>query len=583
MHWLLPLIAALFILGCSDKPSDETTSSSDNSVGVFTVAPVLNAIVTDAANQVGSYDPVSFRYRFDAPITFPVTVRTGSDTFVDIDYDGVLSATDLKPAAFFATDKLMSFCNEVNPLTDLYYSQNYQDANISSESFKNDIATRFGVDICSDVRSHEETAKVVFATYDHLLQEGNLTLIEDINGELAHIEALFSDSFSQISDKIGYYSAYDALVQLDAHRLQRTDTLHRPDISGALRESVILLADNANLDVRDLYSDGSYIYSASAHDEFAQLDISLGAPTFFGDGNTDSFGQHLYAQEYNATQCLFLANGNDGILSFEAGSSGASQQSRIYRYEDSSGNFHNLTDQSVVATNGFVSISENKRLLGISTRDNGFYLFNVKDHLNNCTLSNELNTTSMLIQNNSQSSVSSAFRDDGSYVYVANAADGITRYDLSTLSQADINSSKQNFTLYDNAEAYSLKLYPNSNELLVTTNKGLQLYDITNDENLTYVSSYMTEGSQSDYIADIEVNGDFVVLTDGYSGVKIVRLSSSYQPELCGAEYFAPPNDPYALAKSSSVFYQNGYLYIGFESYGIMQVRFSDLLFRHCR
>jgi hypothetical protein len=157
------------------------------------------------------------------------------------------------------------------------------------------------------------------------------------------------------------------------------------------------------------------------------------------------------------------------------------------------------------------------------------------------------------------------------------------RYDLRTPTQADINNSKTNFSMQDDAEAYNLKLFPNSNELLVSTNKGLYIYDITNDEDLTYISSYPTEGSKKDYYPKIEFADDFIVYTDGDKGIKILKLDSSYNPMLCGAKYFSSSSSTQDLAKVTSVKYENGILYVGFDTYGISRYRFKDLLFRHCK
>jgi len=236
-----------------------------------------------------------------------------------------------------------------------------------------------------------------------------------------------------------------------------------------------------------------------------------------------------------------------------------------------------------VATNGFVSLSQNKRFLGISTKDKGFYLIDAKDNFSDCNLTTDINSSSILIQNNSGYSVSSLFRDDGSFLYVANRDAGVTRYDLRTPTQADINSSKTTFKLQENAEAYNLLFYPHSNELLVTTNLGLQLYDITNNEKLTFNAAYKTEGAKSDYFQKVIMGNGYVILSDGSKGIKILKLDDSYTPMLCGVEYFSDAGDPSSLKRVTAIEYDNATLYVGFESGGIESYLLDDLLFRHCK
>ena len=88
MKYLHILLAGLIFFGCSDDPSDDKTPTqipnTNKEVEVFTTAPVVNAVVTDSAKQLAKYNPKTFKYEFTNNITFPITVKTNSDTFVDI-------------------------------------------------------------------------------------------------------------------------------------------------------------------------------------------------------------------------------------------------------------------------------------------------------------------------------------------------------------------------------------------------------------------------------------------------------------------------------------------------------------------
>jgi len=579
MKYIYYLIPILFFLGCS---SNSSSSSSSNSykVNVFTTAPVVNAVVTDASNQVARYDPTTSQYIFNNTITYPILAKPNSTTYIDVDYDNILSSNDLKPS--FET--LKSFCNEVNLITSVYYSANYKDSNISVDSFKNDVNNRFNIDICKNSTINIENAKVAFGAYNYHIQDNNISLVEDISSEVAKVDDFFTQNLNTLNvDKIKYYSFYNALNWIDKHKVSRADTIHKPILDGVLRDKAVAINSYTNLDVRDMFVDLENVYTASAHDEFAKLDNLLSSRVFYGDGNLDSFGVDLFYQEYGNSKCLFLSNKKDGILPFDITSNNIAMKNKISKYIDNNNTEQNLTNVGINSTNGYVTISENKRFFAISTEDKGFYLINAKEIFNGCELTRDINSSKdILISGDYNTSISSYFRDDGSFLYVTNKADGITRYDLRTPTQANISSSKTNFSIQNNAEAYNIKLFPNSNELLVSTDKGLQIYDITNDENLTYVSSYLTEGAKKGYYPQIELVNDFIIYTDGDKGIKILKLDNSYQPKLCGAKYFSS-SDTQELAKVTSVFYNNSYLYVGLDTFGIEKYRFDNLLFRHCK
>ncbi len=582
MHYLLSLVCIIALTACGGDSGDKNDHER-NYVKVFTTAPVVNAVVSDATDQVAVYNPAKRRYDFSQTITYPVTVTTNDTTYVDVDYDGKKTAADLQPNSAFKQNGLKSFCQEVSPLTDLYYSPAYEENNISSSDYRYDVAIDLDIDICTDPLENEKNAKVLFGAYNFIVNDGNLTKIEDIKSDVSKVEDFFSLNLASLDiDKIKYYSFYNALVWLDAQKVTRSDTIHKPTIPSFMRDEANPLHRFTDLDVRDLFIGDNDIFVAAAHDEFAKLDKSLSSRRFYGTGDLDAFGLSLYAQDYNNTTCLFLANKKDGILPFEL-SSTLTQKPRIYRYLDDAGAEQNLTDKGIVSSNGFVSISQNKRFFGISTEDKGYYLIDAKSAFQGCTPQTDINASSILIQNENGYSVSSTFRQDGSFVYVANKENGISRYNLQTPTQADINSSKSIFSLQENAQAYNLLFYPNSNELLVTTDQGLHIYDVGNDEQLIFTSAYRTEGAKKEYFQQVTIADNFVVLSDGSKGVKILKLDSSYTPTLCGVEYFANPNDPSSLQRTTSIAYDNGVLYIGFESGGIASYPLEELLFRHCK
>jgi hypothetical protein len=287
MSKLLPILLVLFFYGCSKDSTQDSSSlsSNPNEVFVFTTAPVVNAVVVDASNQVAKYDPTKSRYIFDNTISFPISVTTNSSTYVDVDYDNTLSSADLKPSF----EKLKSFCNEINYLTNIYYTPNYEDNNISTKSFKKDINNRFNIDICKSSASNIANAKVAFGAYNYTINDNNISKVEDISGEVAKVDDFFTQNLNTLDvDKIKYYSFYNALNWIDKQKAFRVDTIHKPILAGILRDKAVAINSFSNLDVRDIFIDFDTVYTASAHDEFAKLDTLLTSRVFYGDGNLDS-------------------------------------------------------------------------------------------------------------------------------------------------------------------------------------------------------------------------------------------------------------------------------------------------------
>lgn len=594
------LVPLLFFTACTlyESSSSQTTSPTTKTyVEVFTLAPVVNALVTDANNQVASYDTTKHQYYFEKSVTYPISAQAISTTYVDIDYDNNETANDLKPSTFFSSHALKSFCNSITLLSAAYYEQNLSDSNITTNDYANDIFQRFNINVCDSIMDNSNNAKVLFGAYNYTLDTNASFTLTDIEPDVSKVEDFFAfylNNFNLDEDKIKYYSSYNALTRLDLLEVQRVDTIHKPELSTILRPKLPFIKNSSGVDVFDILPYGSDIYLAAGHDELSKVDTNLQNQVFENNVSLVSFGSRFYKQNYQATDCLFLANSKIGLSTYKIDTSGFTKITNLDKYINSSGSLVHFSNSAITNTTGYVSVNENKRLLGISTKEKGFYLLNIKDTFTQCTPNttiyngatiNDIRESRDFILNEAGGySVDATFRDDGTYLYVAHKDNGIVGYKTDILDVNEVNSSKKIFTLQENAQAYNLQLFNNDNELLVTTDKGLQIYDVGSAVyNLQYVSKYQTHGAQVDYFQDIDVYGDFVFLTDGYQGVKVLKLSNSFEPMLCGVEYFAPNNNSYELAKTTSVKYDNGYLYVGIASYGIVKFKLDDILFQHCR
>ena len=585
---ILPL---LLLLGCSnsDNSSSSTTTSTptssntidySKSVEVFTIAPVINALVQDANKQIASFDINTSKYIFQNTIAYPITVTPTSQTYIDIDYDKNKTSMDIKPKFSI----LKSFNTKVNLLTNLYYSSEYNDSNVSMYQYESLIQDKFNINIENSPLADENVAKVLFATYNYTL-DNTLHALDDIDTDVDNVNNFFSYYLSLLDvNKTKYYSIYDSLLQLDKHKIQRTDTLHKPHIT-VLRDDINITSKNNDLDVFDIVENNNYIYTASGHDEAIMLNNDL---SYIQKSNAEllSFGNNLYKENYDTNTCLFLSDSKNGIKTFNISLDNLNEKSHILSYIDSTNAEQNFTNDSILEVNGYISPKESKRLLGITTNDNGFFLINIKDNFTNCTLNQDINSSTILIPASTpttiQTTISSAFREDGTFVFVS-STNTILGYDLDILDKTNIDNTKTSFTIQNSESPYNLKLVNNDNELFVTTNKGIQVYDVSNSNNLNFTSEYTTEGAEDDYYPKIDFYNNYLFFTDGYKGLKVLKYDDSFNPMLCGVEYFAPKDNPEELAKVNSVKYINGYLYVGIDSYGIIKFKMEDILFKHCK
>jgi hypothetical protein len=575
---------SFFFIGCDCcKDDEEQKVTSTNEVEVFTLAPVVNAIVKDANGQIAVYDDKTHKYKFKQSIIYPVSVEKNSDTFIDIDYDSNKSSIDTQPS--FET--LKSFCNSVNYLTSAYYTKNYFEQNISIDQYKKEIKERFDIDICKDTLTNIQNAIIIFGTYDYMVSDANFSTLDDINEKILLVDDFFKNDLETLDesiDKIKYYSVYDALVNIDKKFIKSVDTLHKPFFPSYFREE-IRYKDNSNeTDVFDIAIDNQNVFTASGHEELTSFDNSLNIQKK-STTSLESFGVSLYKQDYNNEKCLFLANGNLGVSSYDISSLNFIKKQTFNSYKDSTNKDKNITNLGVNSINGYISSNLSKRLLAVSTQDNGLFLINIKDNFSSCNFTKEINqTTDFLIQEESSKSISTAIRDDGTYLYTSHQENGISGYDISILNFDIIKSSKNDISLYQNQEAYNLKLVNNDNELFISTDKGLLIYDVgSNPKDLTYISFYETSGAQKGYRPQIDFYDNYIFFTDGYQGLKVLKLDNSFNAKLCGLEYFSPKDKPYELAKVTSVKYQDDYLYIGISSFGIVKLKFKDILFNHCK
>jgi len=484
----------------------------------------------------------------------------------------------------------------------LYYTSHYQDNNIKESEYREELANNYNI---SDVCNNEEVAKVSFALSNYMFIEGLSTPFDlltsknivitssDMTKEIGKINDFYNNDLKGIVDisdentKTKYYSLYNAFINLDKKIFSRVDSLHIPSIPILLRSKLIVENNNTTIgSVLDIKIINSVVYTALGQDILNSLSITLlNENDIINTPNppVNSFGKNIYHQNYNNTDCLFLANGLAGIASYDLTTPPAVFKEDTLFYDKQGEKVDFTMSGGILNINGYVSSAEVKRLLAISTEDKGFYLVNIKDTMKKCTKTKDIKTADFLIENKSGKSISSAFRRDGTYLYITNE-NKIRGYNITSLDKADIETSKIDFSpSKEDVEYYNLLLQNSDDHLFSTTNKGIEIYDVSSGDKLQFISAYHSEGAKTGYLSKIKKINNFLIFTDAEYGVKILKLDTNFNPQLCGVAYFSSLGNPKELARVTSLEYNNGKLYVGISSYGIKKIDFNSLLFKHCQ
>jgi hypothetical protein len=233
--------------------------------------------------------------------------------------------------------------------------------------------------------------------------------------------------------------------------------------------------------------------------------------------------------------------------------------------------------------------------LAFGTKGNGLYLVDLNKTLSKIKIpsspliiydpKNDENNT-LWITGDGDTVYSEAFSSDGENLY-ATKKNTIERYDLSSLVSLSKPTPK-NFNIKANY-AYNLVMITKSgiDELFISTDKGVEVYDVLNNGDLNFISKYTTEGAQEGYWPKMVyvIDKDILLITDGYKGIKAIKYDSSYNPKLCGVGYFSSSDNNTTAARVTSVTFDKNStdVIVGVEGYGLLKFKLNDLLFKHCQ
>jgi hypothetical protein len=174
-------------------------------------------------------------------------------------------------------------------------------------------------------------------------------------------------------------------------------------------------------------------------------------------------------------------------------------------------------------------------------------------------------------------------------VYIADGSSGVKSIDISSSVPVLIDT----IALRHGTSAYDIHLAANSNELYVSTDKGVEIFDSDDTGVLQYVGHYLTEGSRANTLGetvrvDRSENAKALFIADVTGGVKVLDISDSSYPRLCGVAYFTVGDIAQRSAVRDLELYEleNGdkKLYIANDSNGIILIdSIEDILFEHCK
>jgi hypothetical protein len=645
----ITLLTSLFLIGCGISSGgggnkNKTPHNNLNCIDVYTLGRVVNAVVTDNSGKTATYDTNTSKYCFNGKITYPITVKSLPSTYIDVDYDNNETANDIKPNF----TELKSYFNYVDLITTMHANAvennlSVEAKNATQKEINSSAENNYTVPSLSEVISYyvknikdeydinittpSINEKILnFVAYDYEVNNNKLPILNnDLFSDFNNLKLFFDNELNKpsIADKIKYYSFYHSLELLDKKLIQRVDTIHKPSIT-YLHSSNLPIMQNIkasyyNVIANDIKVNYNGIYVASGFDGVTKFfnipsSITLSGNIKFNDTFSNAYNLDLFSF-YDANNSiknnyLFVADGAEGVKVINiTGGSFIPLNAIMWKYYDevSDKNISITIDDTkanqlkqiddTISVKTYISPLENKMWLAFGTKGKGLYLVDLKKVLSKIKSSNypiiiynknnDVNNT-LWITGDGGTVYSEAFSSNGENLY-ATKGNTIEKYDLSSITS--ISSPINTNIKADNA--YNLKMITKNgiDELFVSTDKGIETYDVLNNGNLNFTSQYTTEGAQTGYYPKMAYidNKNILLVTDGYKGIKAIKYDSSYQPKLCGVGYFSYYGDNTKAAKVTSLaaYYNINdntyYVIAGVEGYGLLKFKLDDLLFKHCQ
>jgi hypothetical protein len=606
----LTFITGVLFLGCED------TNQTSLHVTLYSQAPVLRAVIKDAEGQIATQDDLSQNnYRFKSAPVFPIVATSNTkDSFIDMDFDGVRSASDI-----MFNDTLYSVTSLIS-LTTTALLEN-ADIDVSSldynvTKYKNatsQYAHAFSIssnDLLTQTPLESTNVNLAVLTdtiYDaRMSSEFNASNPDALDKQFNIIQNFYNEYLGTktVADAAQYHAFFNALKLLDEKKILRSQQNTMPSIPSYINRdyeqniqslpSSALLSSTYNQESNLAYwamkidQSNEVAYLAAGNDGFDAVDIRYAQARLENQENDGSgFGTSIDYMDRDAARCIFLADQENQLVIYglwpldHANDPNATSFIDHYRNTTTSG--AKTFDVDYSSTN-----AKNSELLLVSNGAAGLEIFDVAHFT--CREAVDLNDThrinSTAIGSDTYSSVISS---NQKIVYIADGVNGLISVDISGAQPQILKTTP----LQNSEVAYNLHTVPNSNELYVSTDNGIQIYNTDNSGDILYRGLYATEGSRANVLGEtlrvsLSHNHKALFVADITGGMKIIDISDSTNPELCGAAYFSGANiiERTAVRDVTLLEQSDGrkQVYVANDSNGLIVIDdASHLLFEHCK
>jgi len=585
-------------------------------VRVYSQAPVLRAVVKDARGQLALQSDLSKNiYHFDNDPVFPITATSNlQDTFIDADFDALRSASDIVfDDTLYSVTSLLSLQTtvllqsaDINTSSLEYNVTKYKNAitqyshafSLSSNTllYKTPIdSTDINLAILTDTLYIARQSPDFNASNSEVLNENFTTIYNFYNEYL---------STKEIADAARYGAFYNILNLLDKKKILRSQQNTMPSIPANLNEdyleNIVNLPDLAMLSSEynaksnlaywaiKIDAEKEIAYIAAGNDGMDTVDISAPKERLENqDNNTTGFATAIETMDRDDARCIFLADQENQLVIYGlwplSHADDANASSLLGHYKNSATAGAKTFDVDFTTTN-----ANNLEFLLVSNGIAGLEIFNTDSFT--CKDTIDLNSTSRLnttaIGSDAHSSVVAS---NQKIIYVADGANGLISVDISGSQPLILNTT----ALQHGEIAYNLHMVPNSNELYVSTDSGIQIYNTDNTGSIVYRGLYATEGSRANILGEtlkvsLSKNHRALFIADITAGVKVIDITDSTHPKLCGAAYFSAANIIERSAVRDVVLLEHDdgrkEVYIANDSNGLIVINdATHLLFEHCK
>ena len=420
---------------------------------------------------------------------------------------------------------------------------------------------------------------------------------------------MINPKVSTTKDNINYNLQYSSLKLLDVRLANRSNEMYRNDLNPLLylentTPHFTQLSKNKDKDLSywglDLIQD-NILAIASGNDGLHLVNKTNGDIIDYGDINK-SMGWGLkvnHIKDNDGFTKIFVADKDAGVsvfdFVFEYPQVPKNDTNQIVNPIPTLANYSSykaiedgtVKDGETFDVEYFNNYSENQKIMFIANYDNSkdipMEILNIDNTL---TFTPTFSVFSLEKINKLTNIRDFEVANNKQVVYGINNQ-GINVIDTTNLNQFMPINNNSPKPLDNNDIGYELKLFPNAHKMVVSTNKGIQIWDTTNPEDLKFLSRYDTSGAKDDTTGEniriaIDDTETKIYIADIYEGIKIIDIKESTNPKLCGLIYTSGEN-PQEVTANRDILFDDGKLYITNDSNGLISIDANKFLFKHCK